>query len=191
MILTHRPFQTLAFMWLVAAVPLFARTPNSMIEDGRQLYMSVADNLLKSAVEMPALDYQFRAASTSLSFANLVRKASADQEDVCSAIVGDRTQPDPVYSGEKPALTNMLRNSIHHCEAAFSSLNDFTASETVTFGGKQYSKLGLLMMNANHCSEIYGTMAVYLRLKSLVPPSEQAKLMPISENQWPKRNGAK
>ncbi len=162
-----------------------------MIEDGRQLYMSVADNLLKSAEQMPAMDYHFRATPASLTFADLIRKASADQKDACSAVAGDRDQPDPAYPGEKPSLINMLRNSVHQCESAFSSLNDFTASETVTFGGKQYSKLGLLMMNANHCSEIYGNMAVYLRLKGLVPPSNQAKLMPVDENQWPNRNGAK
>ena len=169
-------------MAVLAALPLHAQDSSALLDEGKQLYMSVAGNLLKSADEMPAQDYHFRATPTSLTFADLIRKVSAYQEDACSAVTGTRDQADHVYPGDKTELTTMLRNSVHQCEAAFSSLNDFTASEQLTFGGTQYSKLGLLLLNVNHCSEVYGSMAIYLRLKGLVPPSSQAKLRPILGN---------
>jgi hypothetical protein len=39
--------------------------------------------------------------------------------------------------------------------------------------GKEKPKLGVLMMNVGHDNEMYGTIAVYLRLKGIVPPSTE------------------
>ena len=52
-------------------------------------------------------------------------------------------------------------------------MNDKTAAEMVPGRGGQRSKLGVLIGNTNHDSEMYGYLSVYLRLKGQVPPSSE------------------
>jgi hypothetical protein len=44
----------------------------------------------------------------------------------------------------------------------------------VSFMGRgERTKLGTLIYNIGHDNESYGTLAVYLRLKGIVPPSSE------------------
>jgi hypothetical protein len=44
--------------------------------------------------------------------------------------------------------------------------------------GKEKPKLGLLYWNVAHEYEMYGTIAVYLRLKGIIPPSSEDAVRP-------------
>jgi hypothetical protein len=60
------------------------------------------------------------------------------------------------------------------CDQAFDSLTDATALETFMLPqGQHHSKVGLLVALVSHANEEYGYMAVYLRLKGIVPPSSE------------------
>jgi len=52
-------------------------------------------------------------------------------------------------------------------------------SQDVGFGSMRHSKLGLLFLNASHDNELYGRLAVYLRLKGFIPPSERPRIVPL------------
>ena len=69
-----------------------------------------------------------------------------------------------------------LKESFAICDAAFAALTDSRARETVTMGqsGFQLSKLSLLVSMISHSNEQHGYMAMYLRLKGIVPPSTEA-----------------
>ena len=43
--------------------------------------------------------------------------------------------------------------------------------------GQDRSKLSVLYFNTEHDNEMYGTMAVYMRLKGVVPPSTSDRPM--------------
>jgi hypothetical protein len=75
----------------------------------------------------------------------------------------------------KADLVASLKESFFLCDRAFDSLTDATTPITLP-GGDHHSKAGLLLMSViAHSNEEYGYMAVYLRLKGVVPPSSKGR----------------
>jgi hypothetical protein len=54
-------------------------------------------------------------------------------------------------------------------------MTDATATQQVKIFGRPQTKLSALWGNLGHDSEMYGYMAVYLRLKNLVPPTSERR----------------
>ena len=77
----------------------------------------------------------------------------------------------PANATSKAEIVSALKASFDACDAAWDSLNDKTAMEMIAGRGGQRSKLGVLIGNTNHDSEMYGYISVYMRLKGIVPPS--------------------
>ncbi len=177
--MTYKNFARLLVIGAAAACGLSAQDSTTFIYEARQLYQSVTENLMKSAEKMPAAYYQFQPTHESPTFADWINELTASQADVCSAI-DSKTVQLKLYPQDKAHMVEMLRDSIRRCSAAYDAVNNFTASQEVTFGGKRHTKLGLLFMNVSHDYEVYGQMAVYLRLKGLVPPSVKAHIEPVS-----------
>jgi hypothetical protein len=173
----------LGFLFLAAALTvgsLSAQDAGSFVYEARQQFKSASENLLKSAEEMPAPDYAFRPTPDSPSFGDWVDEAAASQANVCSAVDGKSIQDKGFYAKDKAELVEKLRRVIGKCDSAYGSVNNFTASQEMRFGNSRHSRLGLLFMNASHENEVYGHMAVYLRLKGLVPPDSWARVLPVT-----------
>lgn len=175
----YRRFPRLMPIAVLTVCALSAQDTNTFIYETRQLYKDVSTNLLKSAEAMPPEDFQFRPTPESPTFGESIREVSAYQEDVCSVADTMRVDLNGVFPGDKTDLVEMLQRSVRRCDAAYASINNFTASQEVNFAGKRQSRLGLLSMNASHCSEVYGNLVVYLRLKGIIPPSKRARLLPV------------
>ncbi len=75
----------------------------------------------------------------------------------------------------KADLVAALKEAFSICDAVHDSLTDASAAEIVKTGRGQRSRLGLLAGNVSHANEEYGYMAVYLRLKGIVPPSSEGR----------------
>ena len=77
----------------------------------------------------------------------------------------------------KTDLLAALKESYALCDAAFDALTDASAAQMVRLGQstRERSKLGLLAGMTSHSNEEYGYMAVYLRLKGIVPPSSESR----------------
>ena len=60
-------------------------------------------------------------------------------------------------------------------DSVFNSLTDAEVLKTIDIGrGGQRTKLALIEGNVlEHSQQVYGYMAVYLRLKGIVPPSSE------------------
>jgi hypothetical protein len=169
-------------LFLAAAltvVSLSAQDSGSFVYEARQQFKSASENLLKSAEEMPALDYSFRPTPDSPSFGDWVNEAAASQTSVCSAVDGKSVEDKGFYAKDKAELVEKLRRAIGKCDSAYASVNSFTAGQELNFGSRRHSRLGLLFMNASHENEVYGHLAVYLRLKGLVPPDSWARVLPV------------
>ena len=67
----------------------------------------------------------------------------------------------------------LLKASVSYCDPLVKGLTDSAMAELTKFGDNQVAK-GLLPISlVAHGDEVYGTMAVYLRLKGIVPPSTE------------------
>lgn len=177
-------FSELSFPRLVVAAALTAgllsaQDSTAFVYEATQLFKSTSGNLLKSAEEMPALDYGFRPTPDSPSFGDWVSEAAVSESDVCSAVDGKSIQNKQFYLKDKAELVEKLRSATSKCDSAYASVNGFTAGQEMRFGNGHHSRLGLLFMNVSHDNEIYGHLAVYLRLKGLVPPDSRARLLPV------------
>jgi hypothetical protein len=95
---------------------------------------------------------------------------------VCMAGAGARGQITYPFIGETKQNYTIVKNNLI-CDAALDALTDASASQMVRLGqsSRERSKLGLLFGMTSHSNEQYGYMAVYLRLKGIVPPSTEAQ----------------
>jgi len=160
----------LVILTLSFGAVLYGQTTNPLIAEGRAPYNSVKNNLLKMAEKVPADDYSFKPSPDVQSFAERINHI-ANQIGTCSSLTGERKPAAPGKT--KDEIVAALKASFDACDAAWDSMNDKTAMEMVAGRGGQRSKLGVLIANTNHDSEMYGYLSVYLRLKGIVPPSSE------------------
>jgi uncharacterized damage-inducible protein DinB len=157
-------------MSLAGSCVLQAQT-NPLISESKNAYTSVKNNLLKAAEKMPEDAYSFKPTPEVQSWGQRIAHV-ANQIGTCSAMTGERKQSDAASKTAKADLVAALKASFDACDAAWDSMNDKTAMEMIAGrGGAQRSKLGTLIQNTVHDTEMYGYLSVYMRLKGVVPPS--------------------
>lgn len=159
---------------LAAATGLWAQQPPSLVTEGKNAYNSIKNNLLKAADKMPEEAYSFKPTPELQTFAQRVAHV-AGQIGTCSAMTGERKTTDANTKTAKADLVAALKASFDACDAAWESMNDKTAMETIAGRGGQRLRLAVLVGNTLHIDEVYGTMTVYMRLKGVVPPSSEGR----------------
>ena len=137
----------------------------------KQSYNGIKNNLLKMAEKMPDENYAFKATPDIRSFGQLVGHVADSQMGTCSAVNGEPKKLGASSKTSKADLEAALKTAFDECDKAFDSLTDSTASQTIKMGQREATKLGALARVVIHDNEEYGYMAVYLRLKGIVPPS--------------------
>jgi DinB superfamily len=148
---------------------------NPMIAELKQMYTNVKNNHIKMAEKMPEEHYGFKATADIRSFGQLVGHVADSQARTCSAVNGEQKALNAGAKTSKADLVAALKESFDMCDKAFDSLTDAKAAEIVSMGQRQRSRLGALAGMVSHSNEEYGYMAVYLRLKSIVPPSSEGR----------------
>jgi uncharacterized damage-inducible protein DinB len=138
-------------------------------------YNRVKPNILKAAEKMPAENYGFKPVPDIRTFARVVNHVTEAQEHTCSALNGTTWDPKtlPAETADKAAIVAALKASFDECDKAFGSLADGQLMEVLTLGPVKRSKIGLAWGTVSHDNEQYATLALYLRLKGLVPPSSE------------------
>ena len=152
---------------------LQAQDHNPMIAEQRQTYNNVKNNLIKAAEKMPENAYDFKPTPEQQTFAQRIAHV-ANQYRGCGAVKGQQAQVDTSKTS-KADLVAALKASFDVCDAAWDTMNDTTAHEMIAGRGGQTSKIGALIRNTNHDSEMYGYISVYMRLKGVVPPSSEGR----------------
>ena len=148
-----------------------AQAPASMTAEVTQSYTAVKSNILKSAEKMPEDGYGFKPTPEIRPFAEVLDHVADSQMRVCAAIAGDQKTPSAAGKTAKSDVTAALNDAFAECDKAYGSLSDANAGEAVHTPRGQRSKLGLLADNVGHDREQYGILAMYLRLKGIIPPS--------------------
>lgn len=160
---------------LLGACALPAQTENPLSTEARQAYTTIKNNLVKMAEKMSEENYDFKPVAEIRTFGQLVAHVADSQARTCSAVRGEAKSVDAASKKTKADLVAALKESFAICDTAYDSLTDASASEVIKTPRGQRSKLGALVGNTTHDNEEYGYMAVYLRLKGVVPPSSEGR----------------
>jgi hypothetical protein len=160
------------------ACVLPAQSANPLSAEVKWSYNSIKGNLLKLADKMPAENYGFRPTPDVETFARRVAHIADANMNVCTGLNGERKALGAAAKTSKADLVAALKESFAYCDRVFDALTDTTAVETVSsrLGGPfppepTRSRLATLYNLVRHSNEMYGYMAVYLRLNGVIPPT--------------------
>ena len=139
-------------------------------------YATTKTNLTAAADQMPEDGYSLVPGPGARTFAGAVGHVADAQATICGALAGTPTQLGASAMTAKADLVAALKKSFDLCDIAYNGLTVANHDEVVTagFGGPQ-PRNSVLWSNLAHSEEMYGTVAVYLRIKNVVPPSTAAK----------------
>lgn len=148
-----------------------AQTAPSMAAVVKQNYNQLKNLLTRAADAMPEDAYSFQPTAPERPFGGWVAHVADSQMATCSGVSGDRKNLNAAAKTNKADLSAALKESFDACDPVFEGLTDANAADAVPgFRGPQ-PRLTTLFGMLSHDNECYGTMAVYLRLKGIVPPS--------------------
>lgn len=157
------------------ASPLFAQGQAPSVADAiRQQYNMVKNNLLKAADAMPEAGYSFQPTPEERNFGGWIAHVADAQTAGCSRALGTPKTPNASSKTTKADLVAALKDSFDTCDAAYAALTDANANDPIQSYRGPTPRLAALAGNIEHDNECYGSIAVYLRLKGIVPPSTQA-----------------
>ena len=156
---------------LAGSAGLYAQNPFST--EVKANYNNTKNNLLKAADKMSESDYDFKATPDVRTYGQLIGHVADAQMGICGMAKGEQKKGDAADKTSKADLVAALKASFDYCDSAYDALNDADGAQTVKMFGRDRTKLGVLDFNVIHDNEMYGTIAVYLRLKGIVPPSSE------------------
>jgi hypothetical protein len=155
----------------------FAAEPaNPLSAELVESYTIIKTNLLKMARKMPEDAYGFKPTPEIETFAQRVSHIARANLRTCAGSKGEIRSLDTA-SKTKADLVAALQESFAYCDSVFELLTDSSAHEMVSgrIGSppvpEPRTRLSTLWNVVRHSNELYGYMAVYLRLKGVVPPS--------------------
>ena len=166
----------LCLIALLAAVsPVSAQSANPVSDTLRNVLDDNAKNLVATAQEFPVDKYTYHPTPEGLTVGKTMAHI-AQVNDFACAKVGGLAAPAAAKAGEtdKDALVANLKASMDFCKRAFAGLTDAKMAEQVSwFGGHQTSRFDAAIEVTNDLVDHYATLAVYLRLNGLLPPTAQ------------------
>ena len=142
-------------------------------------YNGFKTNFSAAAEKMPEADYSFKPGSTpeARTYAQVIAHIAQAQFGQCSGLKG---VPNPMAGKQleqelktKAEATKALADSFAMCDELFANLTDASATEMVKAGQNEQTRAASLYGVIVHGNELYGTAAVYLRSKNIVPPSTE------------------
>jgi hypothetical protein len=142
----------------------------------QRAYAAAKGNIVKSADKMPAADYSYKPEPDIRTFARVLNHVTEAQARSCGAM--NKTAPDamvkaPEDTADKATIVAALNASFAECDKAFAALTDANALDMLDLGKTKRSRIGLAWGTSQHDTEQYATLALYLRLKGIAPPSSE------------------
>ena len=164
----------LVFSGLLACASLLP-AENPMITENKQNYTTIKNNILAGAEKMSEDGYSFQATKEERTWAALMGHIADAQTSICSGATGEMKRGTAGKLTSKAELVAALKESFAVCDGAWATTTDENAHSMTKMRNRDLTRLGMLIYNTTHDNESYGTMAVYLRLKGVVPPSSEKK----------------
>jgi len=144
--------------------------------DAQRTYAALKTNILKAADKMPAENYAFRPTPEVRTFARVVIHVTEAQLRSCGTV--NETAPAaraqvPPETADKATIVAALQASFAECDRAFAGLTDANLLQTYTAGSTTRARISFAWATVSHDNEQYATLALYMRLKGLTPPSSE------------------
>jgi DinB superfamily len=139
-------------------------------------YAAGKKNILKSADLMPAESFSYKPEPDIRTFARVINHISEAQLRVCGTANGTEMASlakVPAETADKATIIAALNASFAECDRAYAALTDANLTESFAMGPMKRSRIGLMWGNVSHNNEQYATLALYLRLKGIAPPSSE------------------
>ena|SRR5918993_2220188 len=133
-------------------------------------------NLVEAAEKMPEEHYGFKPTPDVRPFSQVVMHAAISRFRTCSYLSGQanpRESEKEDQARSKAEIVALLKESGAFCTKALDGLTDESMLGFVRVGPNDVARGLMITGETAHANEIYGTLAVYLRLKGLVPPSTE------------------
>jgi hypothetical protein len=162
------------FLIVVAGSSAMFAQSNPLTGPVKQNYNGIKNNILKGAEKVPDADYTFKPAPESRTFGEVVTHIATIQGALCGAAKGEDKKIDGAKTSKADAIA-ALKASIDYCDPIYDALTDANGLDAAKMFGRDSNKFTILNFNVIHDNEMYGTMAVYLRAKGLVPPSSEPR----------------
>ena len=179
----HRGMMKLALAVMFTAIAAVPASPQSPPPTGQRLTLSSAmirgytvlqRDLLDAAELMPEADYLFKPTPETRPFGQLISHVALSQFSFCSFLQGGPS-PKAAEKDETPrskaVLIALLKESATFCNPLVSAMTDESMVQLIKAGPNEGARGLLLTGLIAHGNEMYGTIAVYLRLKGIVPPT--------------------
>ncbi len=152
---------------------LYAQSAPSQAAALKQAYNGIKNNITQAAEKMGDADYSFQPTAPERNFGGWVAHVADAQINTCSRLSGSPQRLNAASKTAKADLVAVLKQSFDACDAVYEGTTDANANDPVQSFGGTTTRLAALWGNIAHDQECYGTMAVYLRLKGIVPPSTE------------------
>jgi hypothetical protein len=150
--------------------------PTGPAAEVQRSYATFKADILKSADKMPEADYPFKPTPDVRTFARVVNHVTEAQFRTCGAVNGTAAadiQKAPAETADKATIIEALKLSFAACDKAFAATTDANLTDMFDVFNSKRSRIGIMWGTAAHDDEQYATLALYLRLKGLVPPSSE------------------
>jgi hypothetical protein len=171
---------TLVMFAAIAVVHAAAQSPSpagqKVTLSGQTIggYNAIQRDLLEAAELMPEADYLFKPTPDTRPFGQLISHVALTQFRTCSLLQGGPS-PKAAEKEETPrskaVLIALLKESTTFCNPLVTAMTDEGMLQLIKAGPIEGARglmpIGLIV----HGNEVYGTIAVYLRLKGIVPPT--------------------
>jgi len=138
-------------------------------------WQRTAQQIITIADKMPEDKWGYKSTPAQRSYGEQVMHIVQTDVRFIGALGGKTAAPmaDAKASASKAASMAALRESFAYGEAVIKEFNDQQWLERINgiFMGPSVARLRLVYFDMGHSQDIYGQMAVYLRLNGLVPPA--------------------
>jgi uncharacterized damage-inducible protein DinB len=165
---------SLLFLMLATGSSVVCAQSNPLSTAVKQNYNNIKNNLLKGAEKMSDADYTYKPAAESRTYGEVVTHIATVQGAICAAAKGDDRKFDGSKTGKADAIAT-LKAAFGYCDPIYEALTDSKGLEMGKMFGRDMAKFSILNFGVIHDNEMYGTMAVYLRAKGVVPPSSEPR----------------
>jgi hypothetical protein len=158
---------------LASACALEAQEANPLSANMKASWTNIRNLIGKMAEKMPEEDYRFKPTPDIQDFGQRISHAVAFMMRGCATVKGEQKPLTFSPAPTKAEVLAAIKEADAECDAVFDSLTDADAMQMINAGrGGQRPKQAVLQGTVlEHSQEMYGYMAVYLRLKGIVPPS--------------------
>ena len=150
----------------------------SLQRDALDDWTSLKSTMMKISEAMPADNYGYKSTPPQRSFGEQILHV-AEANVIQMGRLGFKAAPPAIdmKATSKPAVLKALSDSFDYGTAALKEQNDQTMLQMAdasrfSFGGPS-TRARVVFFVIGHTWDIYGQMAVYLRLNGIVPPASQ------------------